>query len=346
MARRRMFSLDVVDTDIFQDMPLSSQCLYFHFGMKADDAGFINNAKTIIKLIGCTEEDLNTLIEKGFIIQFDNGLIVIKHWKINNVIRADRYKETMYLPEKKKLEIDEYGIYKLKMTTNLQPNDNQMTSELQPNSNQFATNLQPSGNQTTSNLQPNCDQMTTNIQKKTEKSDGINKLDNPQKPCTSSDLENDNQVATNLQPICDQFATQYSIDKISIDKISIDKDSICSSKQEQEEVKKNWKNDYKVVSEYYESNITMITDESRKVINNFLAIYDKAVLMYAIDITVASCVRKCIYFKAILNNWKRHRIKTLEEAKEYSLAHYNEAKTLSAEDRVKKLIREGKINEQ
>ena len=110
MARRRMFSLDVVDTDIFQDMPLSSQCLYFHFGMKADDAGFINNAKTIIKLIGCTEEDLNTLIEKGFIIQFDNGLIVIKHWKINNVIRADRYKETMYLPEKKKLEIDEYGI--------------------------------------------------------------------------------------------------------------------------------------------------------------------------------------------------------------------------------------------
>ena len=68
---------------------------------------------------------LNTLIEKGFIIQFDNGLIVIKHWKINNVIRADRYKETMYLPEKKKLEIDEYGIYKLKMTTNLQPNGNQ-----------------------------------------------------------------------------------------------------------------------------------------------------------------------------------------------------------------------------
>ena len=336
MARRRMFSLDVVDTDVFQDMPLSSQCLYFHFGMKADDAGFINNAKTIIKLMGCTDEDLKTLIEQGFIIQFDNGVIVIRHWKLNNVIRADRYKETIYLSEKKQLEIDECGIYKLnKLTTNSQPNDNHI-----------ATDLQPDCNQMTTSSQPTCNQTATNIEKKTEKSNKQINLEKTANPDNTSVTNNDNQFATNLQPICNQLATQYSIDKVSIDKYSIDKYSIGSSKQEQGETYNFLQEDYKTVVNYYESKITLITDESKKIIKYFLNIYDKSVIMYAIDLTFESGVRKCIYFKAILNNWKRHRIKTLEEAKEYSLAHYNEAKTLSAEDRVNKLIREGKINEQ
>ena len=93
MADKRMFSLKIVDSDLFLDMPLSSQCLYFHLSMRADDDGFVNNPKKIIKIIGANEDDLKILIAKGFVIVFERGIIVITHWKINNYIRNDRRKE-------------------------------------------------------------------------------------------------------------------------------------------------------------------------------------------------------------------------------------------------------------
>ena len=96
MADKRMFSLKIVDSDLFLDMPLSSQCLYFHLSMRADDDGFVNNPKKIIKIIGANEDDLKILIAKGFVIVFEQGIIVIIHWKINNFIRKDRYKPTLY----------------------------------------------------------------------------------------------------------------------------------------------------------------------------------------------------------------------------------------------------------
>ena len=111
MADKRMFSLKIVDSDLFLDMPLSSQCLYFHLSMRADDDGFVNNPKKIIKIIGANEDDLKILIAKGFVIVFDQGIIVITHWKINNFIRKDRYKPTMYIDQKQQLYQTENGAY-------------------------------------------------------------------------------------------------------------------------------------------------------------------------------------------------------------------------------------------
>ena len=111
MADKRMFSLKIVDSDLFLDMPLSSQCLYFHLSMRADDDGFVNNPKKIIKIIGANEDDLKILIAKGFVIVFDQGIIVITHWKINNFIRKDRYKPTIYIEQKQQLYQTENGAY-------------------------------------------------------------------------------------------------------------------------------------------------------------------------------------------------------------------------------------------
>ena len=111
MADKRMFSLKIVDSDLFLDMPLSSQCLYFHLSMRADDDGFVNNPKKIIKIIGANDDDLKILIAKGFVIVFDQGIIVITHWKINNFIRKDRYKPTMYIEQKQQLYQTENGAY-------------------------------------------------------------------------------------------------------------------------------------------------------------------------------------------------------------------------------------------
>ena len=111
MAGKRMFSLKIVDSDLFLDMPLSSQCLYFHLSMRADDDGFVDNPKKIIKIIGANEDDLKILITKGFVIVFERGIIVITHWKINNFIRKDRYKPTMYIEQKQQLYQTENGAY-------------------------------------------------------------------------------------------------------------------------------------------------------------------------------------------------------------------------------------------
>ena len=111
MAQRRMFSLSIVDSDAFLDMPLSSQALYFHLSMRADDDGFVNNPKRLQRLIGAGDDDLKLLIAKRFILIFDSGIIVIKHWKMNNYIRNDRYTPTMYQNELDSLEIKSNGSY-------------------------------------------------------------------------------------------------------------------------------------------------------------------------------------------------------------------------------------------
>lgn len=122
-----MFSLKIVDSDLFLDMPLSSQCLYFHLSMRADDDGFVDNPKKIIKIIGANEDDLKILITKGFVIVFERGIIVITHWKINNYIRNDRRKETMYITEKQSLTQTENGAY-IKLENLGIPNNNQVST--------------------------------------------------------------------------------------------------------------------------------------------------------------------------------------------------------------------------
>jgi len=111
MANRRMFSLQIVDTDAFIDMPQTSQLLYFHLAMRADDDGFVSNPRKIMKMIGIQDDDFKILVAKRFILTFETGVVVIKHWKIHNYIQNDRYKETTYLDEKKTLILKENGSY-------------------------------------------------------------------------------------------------------------------------------------------------------------------------------------------------------------------------------------------
>ncbi len=124
MARKRMFDLEIVDTDLFLEMPQSTQNLYFHLGMRADDDGFVSNPKKIVKTIGANDDDLKILFSKQFIIPFESGVIVIRHWKLNNYLRKDRYIETIYKEEKKQLIEDENGVYYLNCSIGI-PNGNQ-----------------------------------------------------------------------------------------------------------------------------------------------------------------------------------------------------------------------------
>lgn len=103
MANKRMFTKQIIDSDAFLDMPLSSQSLYFHLNMRADDDGFINNPKKIQRMIGASDDDLKILIGKRFVLTFQSGVIVIKHWRMHNTLKGDRYTPTQYTEELKSL---------------------------------------------------------------------------------------------------------------------------------------------------------------------------------------------------------------------------------------------------
>ena len=111
MAERRMFAKTRIDSDTFLDMPLSTQALYFHLSMRADDDGFINNPRKIQRSIGATDDDLKLLIAKQFTIPFESGVVVIKHWRLHNYIQKDRYKPTIYQDEKAQLNVENNGVY-------------------------------------------------------------------------------------------------------------------------------------------------------------------------------------------------------------------------------------------
>lgn len=123
MANRRMFTKKIVDSDAFLNMPLSSQVLYFHLSMRADDDGFVNNPQKITRMVGASPDDFNILVAKNFVITFDTGVIVIKHWRMHNYIRGDRYQETEYKDEKSQLRLKENGAYTLGGIPHVIPND-------------------------------------------------------------------------------------------------------------------------------------------------------------------------------------------------------------------------------
>ena len=119
MAERRMFAKTIIDSDAFLDMPMSARLLYYDLGMRADDDGFINSPKKIMRMIGASNDDVNILIARKFVIPFDSGVVVIKHWRINNYLRNDRYTETKYLEEKSTLDVDKNGSYTTKNNTGI-----------------------------------------------------------------------------------------------------------------------------------------------------------------------------------------------------------------------------------
>ena len=129
MAERRMFAKTIVDSDAFLDMPLSAQALYFHLSMRADDDGFINNPKKVQRMIGASDDDLKVLLMKRFLIPFASGIVVIKHWKIHNYIRNDRYKPTVYAEEKALITTKKNGAYTEVSTIGI-PSDNQTVYQM------------------------------------------------------------------------------------------------------------------------------------------------------------------------------------------------------------------------
>lgn len=135
LANKRMFSVDVTETDAFLEMPLTAQALYFHLGMRGDDDGFVSNPRSIVRVSGCSESDLVTLAKSGYIITFRSGVIVISDWKVNNNLRNDRYKPTTFQDERSMLSETANRRYILRngnqVDTNGIPSDNPMTP--QPN---------------------------------------------------------------------------------------------------------------------------------------------------------------------------------------------------------------------
>jgi len=111
MAERRMFAKSIIDSDAFLDMPLSAQALYFHLSMRADDEGFLGNAQRVRSMIGASEDDFKLLIVKRFVIVFEDGITVIRHWRVHNIIQKDRFKETIYVDERARLGFDKNKTY-------------------------------------------------------------------------------------------------------------------------------------------------------------------------------------------------------------------------------------------
>ena len=111
MAEKRMFAKSIVLTDAFLDMPMSARCLYFTLGMLADDDGFIGSPKSIMRQCGASEDDMKILLAKRYILSFESGVIVIKHWRINNYLRSDRYQPSTYVEEMDTLALDKKGAY-------------------------------------------------------------------------------------------------------------------------------------------------------------------------------------------------------------------------------------------
>lgn len=129
MAQRRMFSLKVIDTDAFLDMPQGSQLLYFHLAMRADDDGFVSSPKKIMRIIGCRDDDMRVLQAKQFIIPFESGICVIKHWRIHNYIQKDRYSPSLYKSEKSMLESGN-GEYEISIDTKCIQNESNVDTQV------------------------------------------------------------------------------------------------------------------------------------------------------------------------------------------------------------------------
>lgn len=140
MAERRMFTKKIIDSDAFLDMPLTTQALYFHLNMRADDDGFVNNPKKIQRMIGASDDDLKLLIAKRFILAFESGVVVVKHWRMHNLLRKDRYNPTQYQEELSLLVLRGNGSYteSVEILTD-STHDNQMATTWQPDDNQMAT---------------------------------------------------------------------------------------------------------------------------------------------------------------------------------------------------------------
>ena len=212
MAERRMFAKTIIDSDAFLDMPASAQLLYFHLSMRADDEGFLNNPKKIQRMIGASEDDLKLLVLKKFILHFDSGVVVIKHWLINNYIQNDRRKPTIFQKEKAMLGIKKNKAY----TFNFDDPD---TKRLQETSETDTKRIQDVNSSDTKCIQHASSMYPTCIQ-------DVSKVDTDKKTDQVSQ-NSENRIDTEVEPVypeCVQngysLDTQDRIDKDRIDNIN------------------------------------------------------------------------------------------------------------------------------
>lgn len=156
MAEKRMFTQKIIDSDAFLDMPLSAQALYFHLCMRADDDGFVNNPKKITRYVSASEDDLKLLMAKRFLIGFESGVIVIKHWRMHNTLKSDRYNPTDYQEEYARLTIKANKAYteRAEVPALPEPEWSQMDDSPEPEWNQSGTKPEPTRNQDGSKPEP------------------------------------------------------------------------------------------------------------------------------------------------------------------------------------------------
>ena len=183
MAQRRMFSQKVTETDKFLDMGLTAQSLYFHLGRNADDDGFVGSPKSIKRMIGASEDDLKALVEKDYLIVFDDGVVVIKDWLVSNYVKKDRYTPTIYTEDMKLIGLDKNKRY-------------QFVSDLEPERNQVGTEMEPKRIQNGDKMEPEC------IQSGSKNENQIsNENSQPQQGQGSTFMEpNWNQNGTEMDP--------------------------------------------------------------------------------------------------------------------------------------------------
>lgn len=158
MAKKRMFSLDVVDTDKFLDTPITAQALYFHLGMRADDDGFVSSPKKICAMIGSRADDLKVLISKGYLIPFESGVVVISDWNINNYIQKDRYTPTRHQKEKAQLN-ETNSVYSLPMYTECTQDVSNLDTQIRLDKNSIDKNNKE-GKKTTRFISPTLEEVT------------------------------------------------------------------------------------------------------------------------------------------------------------------------------------------
>ena len=199
MAQRRMFSQKVTETDKFLDMGMTAQSLYFHLGMNADDDGFVGNPKSIKRMIGASEDDLKALVEKDYLIVFDDGVVVIKDWRASNYVKPDRYTPTIYTDDRKLIGLDKNKRY-------------QFVPDLEPERNQVGTEMEPKRIQSGDKMEPEC------IQNGSEKNSNFFE-ENPQ-------LQRGQGIST-MEPNWNQNGTEMDPQvRLGKDRLSKSKDSL------------------------------------------------------------------------------------------------------------------------
>ncbi|MBB1122864.1 DnaD domain protein [Limosilactobacillus albertensis] len=279
MAQRRMTSEAVVETDMFLSMTPTAQNLYFHLNMHADDCGLVSNPMAIQRMCNSAADDLKLLIAKGFVIQFDDGVVALVHWNINNQIRKDRFHPSIHQDDFKKLIVDGNKIYKIGVQ--------QLPLDL-PNDGQVSTTRQPNGNQMTTNCQPSDGQIDD------ENFDDT--ISNPSNDGAAPTWQPDgNQVTTNGKP----SLGKYRLDKSSIGKSSLNNKTTSTSA--------------KIISNLYNK---IESEKLKQELLLFVNELGEEVVAFAIDSMYENADRPTFkYLRTVLNRYKQQGLNSLAAVK-------------------------------